>query len=124
MATASASTPTDVPYTGPSVATMLATHTLAHEIISRASSSCPILDTSELSLLKRFILTPSSGPSILSERGWVDAEGEKAGTNAHKKDGSLVGYVVAHSVRGQELLDEDEKVMLREWFGDDGGRRD
>ena len=56
-------------YTGPTVATMVRTHTLAAEIIARHNDPCSVLDNSELRLLRRFVADPSTKDEILHDRG-------------------------------------------------------
>jgi hypothetical protein len=107
------------PYTGPSAASMISNHTLAEEIISRANDSSPLLDANELALLKQFCSQPTSlehKKTLLETTGMADQADDKAGDKAHAK-GSLVGYIIAQSVRGKELLDEGEVERLRVWFG-------
>jgi hypothetical protein len=109
----------NAPWTGPDARTMLQTHTLAHEIITRHDDPCPVLGGSELFLLQDYIADPtaSNGAKILAEHGMTDHESDRAGNGAMNKN-SLVGYVIAREGEGEILLNEDEKAALRQWFAD------
>lgn len=111
MSTTTTTTPTpSPPYTGPSVPTMLASHTLASNIIKYHAhpTSGRILDDAELALLRRFVEHPEQRDAILAEQG-IDKEGEGEGLQ------SLAGYIVLKHGKG-DLLNEGEIEMLREWF--------
>jgi hypothetical protein len=99
---------------------MIRTHTLADEIINRHShygtGNGSILDDNELSLLKRFVTDPSSKDALLREREMVDEPGERPGTRAVAKSGSLVGYVIARHGTEDPVLEEGEIERLRGWF--------
>jgi len=106
-------------YTGPSAATMMSTHTLAAEIIARAHDEHAVLDAEELALLKEFCSNPTSlehKKMLLQKTDLLDREDQQPGDKAKEK-GSLVGYVIAVSVGGREVLGEGEVEMLRGWFG-------
>lgn len=110
---------TQTPYTGPSAGEMIAKHTLAEEIISRANDASPVLDTNEIALLKQFCAQPTSlehKKKLLETAGMEDQAGDKVGHRAQGK-GSLVGYIIAQSIAGKEVLDEGEVDRLRAWFG-------
>jgi len=113
-------------YNGPSVATMIKSHTLAAEIIDRAGAhddNSSILDPSELLLLRRFCAdpSPSTKDAILRERDMVDEPGDRPGTRANRKYGSLAGYAVATYGTENSALEEREVEMLRRWFESGGG---
>ncbi|PVH88041.1 hypothetical protein DL98DRAFT_566414 [Cadophora sp. DSE1049] len=102
-------------YTGPSAREMFESHTLSKEIISRANDSEPVLDASELALLKRFVTAPETKSDILKELGFVDQHGKIVATKA-QGDGSLVTYIMIQSVAGNDLLSEEEIAELKDWF--------
>lgn len=102
-------------YSGPSAHDMIQSHTLAKEIIARSNDAAPVLDASELSLLKRFIADPSSKDEMLKDLDMTDPAGSKAGAKAQGKE-SLVGYIIAQSVAGNEILSDEETSQLRAWF--------
>jgi hypothetical protein len=97
------------PWTGPSAASMLQTHTLAHEIIARHDDPCPVLDGSELALLQDYIgMSDENGSEALLQQHAKETE---AGQN-----NSLVAFVIRREAGGEVLLDEGEKEALRTWF--------
>ncbi len=102
-------------YTGPSAREMIQSHTLAKEIIARSNDPEPVLDPTELARLKRFVEVPSSKNEILKDLDMEDQEGDRPGTKAHSK-GSLVGFLIAKSAAGTEILSEEEMLQLRTWF--------
>ncbi|KAH7369869.1 hypothetical protein BKA65DRAFT_6755 [Rhexocercosporidium sp. MPI-PUGE-AT-0058] len=108
MATATA-------YSGPSAREMFETHTLSKEIIARANDTEPILDASELALLKRYVTAPESKVEILKEIEYVDADGKVVAAKL-EGDGSLVAYIMVQSVTGNDLLSEEEIAELKAWF--------
>lgn len=111
-------------YTGPPVKDMIASHSLAENIIKYHDEPCPILDPSELVLLRRFVNEPSSRDQILRDCDMVDEE--QLGSGASKY-GSLAGYIVARhrpeATSGPGLaMTEEEIKTLRTWF--DSGAAD
>ncbi len=102
-------------YNGPSAREMIETHTLAQEIIARADDTEPVLDADELALLKRFLAGPESKVALLNERDIVGDQGDDVVAKA-RNSGSLVTYIIAQSVAGQEILGEEEVEMLKKWF--------
>jgi len=102
------------PYTGPSVPEMVATHTLAENIIKYddAATGNSILDEENLALLRRFVENPPDRDAILKDEGIEDGEG----TGLQ----SLAGYMVLKHGKGDNMLDEREIEMLREWFATRG----
>jgi hypothetical protein len=108
-------------WTGPSTKEMIATHTLAKEIIARHNDPCPVFDYSEILRLRRFVQDPSHAGSLLKEFGLQDAEGDKPGTAAQTK-GSLAGYITATYGTDKSALTEDEVNILKEWFANGGGK--
>jgi hypothetical protein len=97
------------PYTGPSVPEMVATHTLAENIIKYDDTTTgnSILDEENLALLRRFVENPGDRDAILKDEGIEDGEGRGLQ--------SLAGYVVLKHGKG-DMLDGREIEMLREWF--------
>jgi hypothetical protein len=102
-------------YSGPSARETIQSHALAKEIITRSKDRATVLDTGELALLKRFVAGPLSKKEILKDVDMVDSEGARAGSRAHNK-GSLVGFIIANSVAGNEFLNDEEMSQLRTWF--------
>ncbi|KAF2127105.1 hypothetical protein P153DRAFT_398475 [Dothidotthia symphoricarpi CBS 119687] len=97
-------------YTGPSVPDMIASHSLAENIIkyhNHPESDC-ILDEDELALLRRFVEHPENRDSILKDEGVATGIGE----GSH---GSLVQHIVSKHGNGN-VLTESEIEMLRVWF--------
>ncbi|KAG4418508.1 hypothetical protein IFR04_008402 [Cadophora malorum] len=84
-------------YTGPSAREMFDTHTLSKEIIARANDPEPVLDASELALLKRYVNAP-------------EAKDKANGS------GSLVKYIMIQSNAGNDLLSEEEIAELKAWL--------
>ncbi|ETN38155.1 uncharacterized protein HMPREF1541_07779 [Cyphellophora europaea CBS 101466] len=107
------------PWTGPSTADMLATHTLAHNVITRHDDPCPVFDGAELAFLQAYLAnpTPAAGSRLLKEHGMVDHEGEEVGSGV-KRQGSLVGHVVLREIGSEVVLQDSEKEALRAWFDD------
>jgi hypothetical protein len=64
-------------YSGPSAHDMIQNHTLAKEIIARSNDPGPVLDASELALLKRFVADPSSKDEMLKDLGMKNLAGSK-----------------------------------------------
>jgi hypothetical protein len=110
-------------WSGPSTKEMIATHTLAKEIIARHNDPCPVFDDSEILKLRRFVQDPSQAGNLLQEFGLQDAEGNEVGTAARTK-GSLAGYIVATYGTDLSVLTEDEVSALKEWFANGGGKTD
>jgi hypothetical protein len=109
MATATTKEPS---YTGPPMPELLANHTLADAIIEHHPlAPANILDNSELALLRAYVCNPSNVKELLAQSDMVDKEGDRPGTRAQKRWGSLAGYVVAAGA-----LDEREIKLLKEWF--------
>lgn len=105
-----------IAYSGPSARQMIQTHTLAKEIIARADDAQPVLDADELALLKRFLAAPESSNDLLKEQGIDGSGGENVVAKA-SNSGSLVTYIIAQLVAGNEILEEGEVRELRVWFG-------
>lgn len=115
---------TSTEWTGPSVKDMLASHTLAENVIKYHNAPCPVFGPSELVLLRRFVNEPSSRDQILRDCNMVD-DGE-IGSGA-SKHGSLAGYIVARhgldATSGPEAaITEEEIHVLKTWF--DSGAAD
>ena len=120
----------DAPYTGPSVPHMLATHTLAREIINRHDDPCPIFDGKTLLFLQSYVTdaTPIRAQKILEERGMIDPETGGVREQALAENRSLVTYLIARdykSIKNKEGsegiapergLTEHEILALKEWF--------
>lgn len=104
-------------YTGPMPSEMIRLHTLAAEIIGRHNDACPILDPSELTLLRRFCADPSAKEAILRDRDMLDDAGDWPGQKAQSKHGSLAGFAVARHGTETPALEDREIEMLKEWFG-------
>jgi hypothetical protein len=109
------STPT---YTGPSMGTLMAQHTLGDAIIEYHPKTPAILGSNELALLRAYVMNPSAAPELLKTCDMVDSEEEQPGERARVQYGSLVGYAIAGG-----KLDEREIGVLREWF-EKGGAGD
>lgn len=111
---------TSAPWTGPSVKDMIASHTLAENIIKYHHEPCPVFDSSELVLLRRFVNEPSSRDQILRDCNMVDVEGGELGNGA-SRHGSLAGYIVARhrpdATQGPEpAMTAHEIEVLKKWF--------
>jgi hypothetical protein len=98
-------------FSGPSAREMLQSHTLAKEIIARNDKpdADRVLDDGELSLLRRWCAEPAAKEQILAEKNVKDAA-------SAQQSGSLVGYLMAQSVAGNELVTKEEFENLQEWF--------
>lgn len=107
------------PYTGPSVPDMIRDKTLAENIIKYHDhpTSDSILDTDNLSLLRRFAEDPSKRELILKDEG-IDPTKSLKGQQA-----SLAAYAVWAYGRDDVdgALKESDIEMLREWF--EGGQK-
>ncbi|KAI8936884.1 hypothetical protein NX059_006120 [Plenodomus lindquistii] len=106
----------NAPYTGPSVPEMLATHTLARNIIGYYDhpTSDRILDDTEMNLLYRFVAKPTleTRNAILTEQGIDGSAAEMP-----KGDQSLVAYLIfEHGEGRQGMLNEGEIELLKGWF--------
>ena len=113
------------PWTGPSAKDMIASHTLAQEVMTRHDDPCPVFDGPSLALLQRFVNNPAGSAQILQDHDMLDQPGEKPGAAAIKK-GNLVGYVIARHLDAtaqdeaaqEPVLLTSEIVALRSWFED------
>lgn len=107
-------------YPGPPMHALLATHSLAKEIIStHPHRPADILDDHELALLRAYVLNPDSGAELLKQQNMPDArELERRKKEGDSVQGSLVGYVIATGG-----FDEREIEELRMWF-EEGGAGD
>ena len=103
-------------YTGPMPGEMIRSHTLAAEIIARHNDPCPILDSSELTLLRRFCADPSAKEAVLRDRDMLDEPSDWPGKRAQSKYGSLAGFTIARHGTQTPALEEREIEMLRKWF--------
>lgn len=90
-------------YTGPSAREMFDTHTLSKEIISRANDPEPVLDASELVLLKRYVNAPEAKVDILQELGLVDADGKIIEEKVNGS-GSLVRYIMVSGLSSSSCV--------------------
>lgn len=106
------------PYTGPTVAEMIKTHTLAENIIKYHShpTSGSILDEYNLSLLRRFIENPDQRQQILEDAPLTDVDDIQ-----QQYDGPLAGYIILRhtnevSESVQPVLTNEEIGRLQVWF--------
>ncbi|KAG4439393.1 hypothetical protein IFR05_005142 [Cadophora sp. M221] len=103
-------------YTGPSAREMFESHTLSKEIIARADDAEPVLDASELVLLKRYVTALESKTEILKELGCVDSDGTFLTSKAQGDEGfigaldSAASYVILMHVA--RSVDE---ALSRKW---------
>lgn len=104
-------------YTGPSVKEMLATHTLAKEIIARHNDPCPIFDDENIAFLGEFVADPTAAQSLLEARGLTDEE-------KVRNSRSLVAHVVARHGTENPALTDEELATLKQWFESGGARTD
>ena len=107
----------------PPVDQLLQTHTLASKIISYHKTPSPILDASELSLLRAFCANPSTvnRKALLTEHDMLDAPGDRPGASAATQKGSLVGMLIARWGTEEPALVEGEWEKLKDWFKMGGG---
>lgn len=92
-------------------------HTLVPSIINNhATDGNMVFDSAGLSQLQRFALDPSSRNQILQENDWVDEEGQRPGTKANERSGSLSGYLIARHGTENPALDDTDIELLRKWF--------
>ena len=110
-------------WTGPSVREMVASHTLAKEIIERHNDPCPVLDDSCIHELRQFVNDPSRAQELLRELDFLDSPGVKPGETVSSK-GSLTGYIMATYGTDKSALTDEEILMLKEWFENGGGKTD
>jgi hypothetical protein len=103
-------------YTGPMPGEMIRSHTLAAEIIARHHDACPILGSSELTLLRRFCADPSAKEAVLRDRDMLDEPGDWPGKKAQSKHGSLAGFAIARHGTETPALQDREIEMLKKWF--------
>lgn len=101
------------------IGSMLSSHTLANNIISRHNTSDAVLDTKALTMLKNFCCDPSQKDTILTKSDMKDEPGQKPGTKAVKSKGSLVGMLIARYGTSEPGFTEGEVGELREWFEKD-----
>lgn len=103
---------------GPSAKDMIASHTLAQEIIQRHGGPYPVFDDECIEELRRFISDPSRAQHLLREMGIIDAEGNS--TPAAKS--SLTGHIMTRHGTDEPALTGDEIHALKEWFDNGGGK--
>jgi len=99
---------------------MIASHTLASEIITRHDTDDSILDHSEMNLLRRWCLDPEYARDILEERGMQDATDTAPGALANEAHGSLAGYCIATYGTEHSALTADEFRRLQLYFKGQG----
>lgn len=112
------SDPRSRPYTGPTVAEMIRTHTLAENIIKYNShpTSGSILDDYNLSLLRRFVENPDERQQILDNAPLTDVDNIQ-----DQYHGPLAGYIILRhqnevSESVQPILTNEEIGQLQVWF--------
>ncbi len=110
-------------WTGPSVREMVASHTLAKEIIARHNDPCPVFDDSSILELRQFVDDPSRAQELLRGMAVLDPPGVEPGETASSK-GSLTGFIMATYGTDKSALTDEEILMLKEWFGNGGGKTD
>lgn len=93
-------------------------HKLATSIINLHGTEDCVFDDQSLDLLQQFVLGRSNRrrEEILTARGWMDEPGTKPGDTAVKKDGSLVGLLIARYGTDEAALDERDWELLEEWM--------
>jgi hypothetical protein len=93
-------------------------HKLACSIINLHGTDNAVFDQGNLDLLKSFTddISLENRNSILQEHGWVDPAGTRPGETAVKKDGSLVGCVIARYASDEPAFDERDWDLVREWM--------
>ena len=112
---------TSTKWNGPSARDMIASHTLAKEIIERHGSDCPVFDDGRIMELRKFIDDPSKARDILQDMGLTDSDGQQPGDMAASK-GSLTGLIMARHNTSNLVFTEDEIRALKEWFDNGGGK--
>lgn len=117
MTDASAS---DAGYTGPSVQTMLKTHTLASEIIKRHGQGPEaILDSKNVDQLRDFVEGPEKERQrVLNSMGTEDVS--EALAQIKKGGHTLVDYIAVTWGSPSPALTEDEEAALAECFNKGG----
>jgi len=100
----------------PTVREMIASHTLAHEIITRHDTNDSILDDNEMDLLRQWCSHPENAETILEARGMQNATGAHPGALANETHGSLAGYCIATYGTERSALTEEEFMMLQSYY--------
>ncbi|EPE10825.1 hypothetical protein F503_05920 [Ophiostoma piceae UAMH 11346] len=111
------------PYTGPSAREMIASGTLAKEVMVRHGSSQAIFDDANIAELRQFVQDPAATRAALY--GTADP-GDSDVQAMIKKTSSggctLVQYATAVHGTEQAALSDDDVVALRAWFANGGGQ--
>ncbi|ERS96711.1 uncharacterized protein SPSK_01307 [Sporothrix schenckii 1099-18] len=112
---------TDAVYTGPSVGTMINTHTLASEIIARHGTGAEaVLDDDNISQLRRYLDAPDSEKrAVLAKAGTDDLDTALA--KVREGGYTLVDYAALTRGSAKAAFTDDEEAALRSWLQGGGG---
>ncbi len=108
---------------GPSVQEMVATHTLAKEIMDRHKQAYPVFDDERILELRGFVQDPTSAKAFLRDHDMEDQSENTPGAVASQKR-SLTGRIMATWGSDKSLLSADEVGALKKWFDGGGGKTD
>lgn len=100
-------------WVGPSGEEMIASHTLAKEIIQRHGGPYPVFDDISIMELRKFTNDPSRAPDLLQD---ILSSDPAAGKN------SLSAHIIASHGTDKPILTGNEIQALEEWFNNGGGK--
>ncbi|CAK7271983.1 hypothetical protein SEPCBS119000_004886 [Sporothrix epigloea] len=114
----------ETPYAGPTARDMIASHTLAAEIIARhGSGSQAIFDDDNINQLRAFVTDPAATrAALLSKLDATEDDDVAALTAKVAGSHSLVDYAVITRGTPKEALTDAEMDTLRAWFASGGGQ--
>ena len=108
-------------WTGPTAKDMIASHTLAMEIMQRHGSNEPVLDDFRIEELRKFVNDPLRANEMLQAMESAKSDGLHS-DDATAGKGTLTGYIMAQHGTDKAALTEDEIHILKEWFDNGGGK--
>lgn len=95
---------TSNPYNGPTAREMLDTHTFTKTVIDRHAlddRQQHVFDEANLAELRQWVEDPARAKQILAAKGLADPA-------AAQTSGSLVSYLMAKSVEGEDLVTKEQ----------------